>query len=84
MNRGLLTKRQREFLRGEVNDIEDEQQYIYNIRSDFRERMERLEEDLQLLRDAGQDELAEEFYVKFERVERLEREVEELRDELNE
>ena len=83
MSRGLLTKSEREFLRGEKEDV-DEQQYRYNIRSNFRSRVSELEEDLELLRDAGEEELVEEFHNTFSRMERLEREVERLRDELEE
>ena len=81
MSRGLLTKSEREFLRGEKLDV-DSQQYRYNIRSNFRGRMSELEADLELLRGAGEEELVEEFYDSFGRVERLEREVQELRSEL--
>lgn len=82
MSRGLLTKSEREFLRGEKDDV-DEQQYRYNIRSNFRARVAELEDDLELLRDAGEGELAEEFHNTFSRMDRLEREVEQLRDKLD-
>lgn len=81
MSRGLLTKSEREFLRGEKDDV-DEQQYRYNIRSNFRARVSELEDDLELLRASGEGELVEEFHSTFSRMERLEREVEQLRDEL--
>lgn len=81
MSRGLLTKAERAFLRGEKDDV-DVQQYRYNVRSNFRERVEQLEDDLELLRDAGEEDLVGEFYQQFGRVERLESEVERLRDEL--
>ena len=81
MNRGLLTKAQREYLRGEKPDV-DAESYRYRTRSDFRQRMERLEEDLELLREAGEDDLVGEFYERFGRVERLQREVERLREQL--
>lgn len=78
MNRGLLTKAQREFLQGDKPDV-DQDNYLYRIRSDFRARMDELEEDLEILREADQNELVEEFFDRFGRVERLEREIEELR-----
>lgn len=82
VSRGLLTDGEREFLRGE-KEVADPDGYRYNTRSRFRARMKRLDEDLEILREAGEDELVEEFYDKFGRVERLERELEELRDELD-
>lgn len=81
MSRGLLTKAEREFLRGEKEDV-NQQNYRYNTRSNFKSRMDKLEEDLQLLRDAGEDDLVEEFYRRFGRVERLQKEVDRLRKEL--
>lgn len=83
MNRGLLTKAQREFLRGEKNDV-DEDSYRYNLRSDFRARMDNLEEDLELLRESGEEKLVEEFNARFDRVGKLEEELEDLRDQLDE
>lgn len=44
--------------------------------------MDQIEEDLKVLREAGQDDLVEEFVSRFGRVERLEREIEKLRREL--
>jgi hypothetical protein len=46
--------------------------------------MDQIEEDLEVLREAGQEDLVEEFVSRFGRVERLEREVEELREKLDE
>lgn len=83
MSRGLLTKSEKEFLRGEKDDV-DQQQYRYNVRSNFKARMEMLEDDLELLDEAGEDDLVEAFYQRFGRVERLEKEVERLRAELEE
>lgn len=83
MSRGLLTKGQREFLQGEKPDV-DKDQYRYRLRSDFRARMEKLEEDLEMLREAGEDDLVNEFHQKFGRVERLQREIERLREKVDE
>ena len=82
VSRGLLTSGERDFLTGE-KDVSDPDGYLYNTRSRFRSRMEKLEEDLEILREAGEEELVEEFYDKFGRVERLERELHELRSELD-
>lgn len=81
MSRALLTPAQREFLRGEKDDV-DTDTYRYNVRSDFRERMDELETDLELLRAAGQEDLVEEFHARFGRGD-LEQRVNELEDELN-
>lgn len=81
MSRGLLTDAEREFLRGE-RDVEDPDGYLRNLRYRFRQRMDRLEEDINVLRAAEQDDLVDEFLNQFGRVERLEREVDELRREL--
>ena len=86
VSRGLLTDAEREYLRGEkdMTEIEDPDAYRYRVRSNFRKPMERLDEDIKMLRAAGEDDLVREFHEKFGRVERLEREVERLRDELAE
>lgn len=81
MSRGLLTEGEREFLQGK-KDVADSDGYERNLRYRFRQRMDMLETDLELLREHGQADLVKEFYEKFGRVERLEREVEELRQQL--
>ena len=81
MSRGLLTEAEKAFLRGEKDDV-DEQQYRYNVRSNFRKRLEQLSDDLELLKEAGEDDLVDQFYGEFGRVERLEQQVEQLRTEL--
>lgn len=82
VSRGLLTPGEREFLRGE-KDVENPDAYLYNIRSRFRERMNELDDDLELLRAAGEDELVDDFFQEFGRVERLEREIESLRERVD-
>lgn len=86
MERGLLTKNERKFLRGELEtrDDIDEDTYRYNLRSRFRKRMDSLEEDLALLRESGEGDLAAEFNDRFSRVSRLESRVEDLQDRLDE
>jgi hypothetical protein len=78
---GILTEGEREFLRGE-KDVENPGGYRSNVRYRAKQRMDQIEEDLEVLREAGEDDLVEEFFGRFGRVQRLEREVEELRDEL--
>jgi hypothetical protein len=80
MKTGLLTKGQRAFFRGD-KEVEDPDGYKGNARYRTRQRIDQIEADLATLKAAGQDDLVEEFYQRFDRVGRLEREVEELRDE---
>ncbi|WP_224332904.1 hypothetical protein [Haloprofundus halobius] len=46
--------------------------------------MDQIEEDIEILKDAGQDDLVNEFLNRFGRIERLEREIDHLRDQLDE
>lgn len=80
---GILSDGERAFFRGE-KDVEDPDGYQRNARYRARQRMDQIEEDLEVLRDADQEDLVEEFVSRFGRVERLEREVERLRRELGE
>ena len=82
MNRGLLTESQRDFLTGDKDDVESDS-YRYNLRSDFRARMNRLEEDLEYLAEAGEEDLVEEFYQRFSRTARIEQEIAELRKQVD-
>jgi len=79
---GILSDGEREFFRGE-KEVEDADGYQRNARYRARQRMDQIEEDLEVLREAGQEDLVNEFLNRFGRVERLEREVEELRDQLD-
>jgi len=78
---GILSDGERAFFKDE-KDVEDPDGYQRNARYRARQRMDQIEEDLEVLREAGQEDLVEEFVSRFGRVERLEREVERLRDEL--
>ena len=80
---GLLSKSEREFFR-DKKDVEDPDGYKRNARYRARQRMDRIENDLELLRQAGQDDLVDEFMNRFGKVERLQRQVEELESKLNE
>ena len=79
---GILTAGERAFLRGE-KDVENPDGYRSNVRYRARNRMEQIEADLDLLREVGEDDLAEEFFSRFGRVQRLEREIETLRAQLD-
>ena len=82
MSRGLLTNTDRKILRGEV-DSDRLASRRSNVRYSFRERMDQLEEDLDILRECDEEQLLAEFNDRFGRVGRLQREVEELREQLD-
>lgn len=79
---GILSEGERAFFRDE-KDVEDADGYERNARYRARQRMDQIEDDLEVLREAGQEDLVEEFVSRFGRVERLEREVEDLRSQLD-
>lgn len=81
-HRGLLTDDDRRFFRGE-RDVKDPAKKASEIRYRVRRRMENLEEDIQILREADETRLVEEFYEKIGRYERLERQIEELQQRLD-
>lgn len=78
-NRGLLTKADREALLG---DRDVDEQRLADIRYNIRQRMEHIEDDLQILRQAGEDELVAKFYDEFGRAAQLEARIEELEEKL--
>jgi hypothetical protein len=78
---GILSKSERAFFKGEKN-VEDDDGYRRNARYRARKRIKQIEEDLQVLEEAGEDDLVEEFYNQFSRVQRLEKELDELRGEV--
>lgn len=80
---GILSDSERAFFEGE-KEVEDPDGYQRNARYRARQRMDQIEDDLEVLREAGQEDLVEEFVNRFGRVERLEREVQELREKLDE
>lgn len=80
---GLLSNGERDFFRGE-SDVQDPDGYRRNARHRARKRMDQIEEDLEVLAEAGQDDIVEEFYDMFSRDRRLQREVESLRERLDE
>lgn len=80
-NRGLLTADDRAFYRGE-KDVEDEEKMAREKRYNVRQRIENIEEDIEILRQAGEDQVVEDFYDAIGRYERLERELAELKEEI--
>ena len=85
--RALLTDREREVLRGDADDVKDLSQYQSKIRSRIKNRMDRLEEDVDLL-EVLEPELAEELHDRIcedpeERIARVERDLAELRSRVD-
>jgi|GEM_PF-2596416 len=84
---GLLSKAEREVLRGE-RDVEHPEEYRGNVRYRARKRIEQIEEDLELLAETDNEDIVEEFHDKFsgyddleERVNQMQAELEELKDD---
>lgn len=82
MTTGLLSEGEREFFEGE-KEPEDPDGYRRNARYRARQRMDQIEKDIEVLQEAGEDDLVDEFFNRFGRVQRLEREVEQLRSQLD-
>lgn len=80
---GILTASERAFLRGE-NEVEQPDAYRSNIRYRVRQRMAQIEDDLALLREAGEGDVADEFLRRFDRVGQLEQEIGRLREQVEE
>lgn len=74
---GLLSTGERAFFRGE-SDVDEPDAYRRNARYRARKRMDQIEEDVEVLAAAGQDDIVDEFYNRFGRDKRLERKIEEL------
>ena len=82
-NRGLLTEDDRAFFRGEKETDDPDKtrrEKLFNVR----ERRDNVAEDLELLREAGEDETVEQFYAVVGRYERLERQLHDLQSQLDE
>lgn len=80
---GILSEGERRFFRGE-SDVDNPDGYRGNARYRARKRMEQIEEDIEVLEAAGEEDIVEEFFDMFSRDRRLKREVEELRRRLDE
>jgi len=80
-NRGLLTEDDRAFFSGE-KDTDDPDKTEREKRYRIRRRIEHMADDLDILREAGQDDLLSDFYQAAGRQERLARKVEQLEAEL--
>lgn len=79
---GILSEGERAFFDGR-KEVGDPAGYERNARYRARQRMDQIEKDLDVLREAGQEDIVKEFLNRFGRVERLEKEVEQLRDQLD-
>lgn len=74
-NRGLLTLDDRRVFTGEKEATAARQA---DIRWNVEQRMNRIERDLEILREAGEEELVEKFYAKYGGDAELERRIERL------
>jgi polyhydroxyalkanoate synthesis regulator phasin len=82
-NRGLLTADDRAFFNGEKK-VDNPDKVVREKRYNIRRRIERIEEDLRILREADENDVVEDFYESTGRYERLERELAELRNQISE
>lgn len=82
-NRGLLTREDRKVLRG-GKDVDEDR--LHDIRWNINKRIERIETDLEILEEAGEGDLVNDFYDEFgmsdlaRRVRELEKEAKNGRD----
>lgn len=84
-NRGLLTGDDRAFFEGE-KEVEDPDKVRREKRFNIRRRIEHIKEDLDILREAEEETLVNEFYAEVGRLEQVQEaivELEELREKLN-
>lgn len=79
-NRGLLTKDDRAVFRGE-RDVDADR--LADIRYNVRQRMDHIEEDIRILKDAGEEDLVARFYNAFGRTGQLEQRIQELERRLD-
>jgi len=76
---GLLTDKQRAFLRGEREDeSEDPGQYENQLRYEAKERADQMLEDLELLEAEGHEDIVMQFYWHVGRLERIRRAIADL------
>lgn len=69
-NRGLLTADDRAFFEGD-KDVDDPMETRRQKRYNVRQRIERLSEDLDILREAGENDLVSDFYDEVGRLEQI-------------
>lgn len=81
-NRGLLTDDDRAFFQGET-DKDDPDAAWSTKRHNVRERARNMAEDLDILREAGEDDLVEFVYEEIGRYEQLDRRLKELEEQLD-
>ncbi len=80
-NRGLLTEDDREFFLGE-KDTSDPDKTRREKRHNVRERIKNITEDLEILADANETDLVNEFHGETDRNSKIETELSELRKQL--
>jgi hypothetical protein len=82
-NRGILTENDRSFFRDEKS-VEEEDKMRAEKLFNIRERIEHLNEDIDILNEAGEDETIKLLYGSIDQYERIERQLQEIQQQLNE
>jgi hypothetical protein len=81
-NRGLLTGDDRDFFQGR-KDVNDPEKVAREKRFNIRRRIEHIAEDIEILREAGEDEVLAKFHEETGRHSHLESEIQALREQLD-
>lgn len=81
-DRGVLTDDDRAFFRGERDDIDDEDKTRREKVFHIRQRIDNLDDDIDILRKAGEEETVQYLYQVVGRFERLERRLDELEQQV--
>ena len=85
MVHGLMTDRQREFIKGErEGEIEDPEQYTRNTRYKTRQTIEQIPKDLRIFAETGNQDLVDEFFAECSQLTYIEENIFERIDELEE
>lgn len=78
---GLLSENEEAFLEGD-HEVENPEQYMRNLRHRSNQRIQQIPKHLQLLEEAGHDDLVAQFYYQIDPTERLRDEVRALQAEV--
>jgi predicted ATP-dependent endonuclease of OLD family len=73
---GLLSDKQRAFLRDEREDITNPDQYENQLRHQANQRVSQMAEDLDLLEKHGHEDIVAKFYYEVDKIERLRKRME--------
>jgi archaellum component FlaC len=82
-NRGVLTADDRAFFEGEKT-TNDPDKTRREKRFNINERIDHIDEDIKILREAGEDDVVQRLQAILNRYERLERQVQDLQQQIDE